>query len=127
MEDKIKIEPSEKSVNYLAELGPEELTLEVISSPAFVEAYPILCNTLDILSGIKKNVDGAIKNIAKDKYMENGETHIETDSYKVTFVAGTVTRKFNVSKFKADHPDLYEEYLEESLSSDSIRIKMKGE
>ena len=126
MNEKVIKVPSEEVFNYLDSVK-SEVTKDVIVSEQFVNAYPTLCNTISLLSDIKKDLDNSIKSIAREEYLKSGSTHIDTDGYKVTFVAGTVSRKFNTSKFKKDHPDLYEEYMEDSLSSDYVKIKIKGE
>lgn len=124
MENKIVDVEKNEELKYLAEL-PEGAGMEVVTSERFCVAYPELCKTLEILNDAKKEADAAIKNAARSQYMAEGATHIETKAFKVTFIAGTISKRFNVTQFKKDHPDLYEEYLSDSSTSDSIRVKLK--
>lgn len=126
MENKIVDVEGNEELQYLETL-PEEAGMEVVTSERFCNAYPELCNTLEILTKAKKNADAAIKNAARGQYMAEGEAHIDTPTFKATFVAGTVSKRFDVTRFKKEHPDLYAEYLADSSTSDSIRIKLKGE
>lgn len=124
MESKIVDLAGNEGLQYFATL-PEGAGMEVVTSERFCAAYPELCRTLEILSAAKKEADAAIKNAARQQYMATGETHVETGSFKATFVAGTVSKRFDVTRFKKERPDLYEEYLGDSSTSDSIRVKIK--
>lgn len=125
MESKIAADVKwNEELQYFATL-PEGAGMEVVTSERFCASYQALCNTLEILSDAKKEADAAIKNAARSQYMATGEAHVETGTFKATFVAGTVSKRFDVTRFKKERPDLYGEYLSDSPASDSIRVKLK--
>ena len=44
---------------------------------------------------------------------------------KATVTPGTTKRTFDSTRFKKDHPDMYEEYMKESVTKDSVRITIR--
>lgn len=69
-------------------------------------------NGLDSKEKELKSVKDAIKEKMMDM-LKDGETKIEYNKYKVS---GSVSNKFNAKKFQADHPKVYEDYCEESIT-----------
>lgn len=60
------------------------------------------------------------------KAMEgNGITKIDTDTVTVSYIGATTRETFDSKAFKADMPELYDEYTKLSDVSPSIRIKVK--
>lgn len=60
------------------------------------------------------------------KAMEgNGITKIDTDTVTVSYIGATKRETFDSKAFKADMPELYDEYTKFSDVSPSIRIKVK--
>lgn len=60
------------------------------------------------------------------KAMEgNGITKIDTDTVTVSYIGATTRETFDSKAFKADMPELYDEYTRFSDVSPSIRIKVK--
>lgn len=60
------------------------------------------------------------------KAMEgNGITKIDTDTVTVSYIGATTRETFDSKAFKADMPELYDEYTKFSDVSPSIRIKVK--
>ncbi len=60
------------------------------------------------------------------KAMEgNGITKIDTDTVTVSYIGATTRETFDSKAFKADMPQLYDEYTRFSDVSPSIRIKVK--
>ena len=49
----------------------------------------------------------------------------EINGMSITYVAETCRETFDSKKFKADNPDLYDEYIRMSPVKSSIRIKLK--
>lgn len=39
---------------------------------------------------------------------------VESDKFTITYIAETVRNSFDSSKFKKDHPDLYEQFIKKS-------------
>lgn len=60
------------------------------------------------------------------KAMEgNGITKIDTDTVTVSYIGATTRETFDSKAFKADMPELYDEYTKLFDVSPSIRIKVK--
>ena len=60
------------------------------------------------------------------KAMEgNGITKIDTDTVTVSYIGATTRETFDSKAFKADMPELYDEYTRFTDVSPSIRIKVK--
>lgn len=55
---------------------------------------------------------------------KNGVTKFEGKDVKVTYVAETTKETFDSKQFKADMPDLYNEYVKFSSVKPSVRIKV---
>lgn len=56
---------------------------------------------------------------------DNGITKIDTDTVTVSYIGATTRETFDSKAFKADMPELYDEYTRFSDVSPSIRIKVK--
>ena len=67
----------------------------------------------------------------KKRILEEMEKHgvikIDTDDLTITYIAPTTRETFDSKKFRADKPDLYDEYVKIGAVSPSIKIKLKGE
>ena len=50
---------------------------------------------------------------------------IKTDELTISYVAETYTESFNNEKFRLDHPDLYDEYLEMKPKKAFVKIGVK--
>ena len=57
----------------------------------------------------------------------NGIIKIDTDELTITYVAPTTREQFDGKAFRADNPDLYDEYIKIGSVAASVRIKLKGE
>ena len=56
---------------------------------------------------------------------KNGLLKVENDDIAITYVAATDRETFDGKKFKADNPDLYDEYVRMTPVKASVRIKVK--
>lgn len=56
---------------------------------------------------------------------QNGVVKIDTDEVLINYVAATNRETFDSKAFKADMPDLYNEYVKFSEVKPSVRIKVK--
>lgn len=56
---------------------------------------------------------------------QNGVVKIDTDEVLINYVAATNRETFDSKAFKADMPDLYNEYIKFSEVKPSVRIKVK--
>ena len=57
----------------------------------------------------------------------NGIISIETDELSITYVASYTKESFNKKAFRKVNPDLYDEYVQITTVSPSVRIKVKGD
>lgn len=80
---------------------------------------------LRILDEAEKRIK-AFKDELKSYIEAHGGVSIKADGlFAVTYTAAHTSPKFDTTRFKKDHPDLYEEYLKQSNVSSSISIKLK--
>ena len=56
---------------------------------------------------------------------KNNIIKLETDELAITYVAPTDRETFDSKSFKADHQDLYDEYVKMSAVKSSVRLKVK--
>lgn len=56
---------------------------------------------------------------------QNGVVKIDTDEVLINYVTSTNRETFDSKAFKADMPDLYNEYVKFSEVKPSVRIKVK--
>lgn len=56
---------------------------------------------------------------------QNNIIKLETDELTITYVAPTDRETFDSKSFKADHQDLYDEYVKMSSVKSSVRLKVK--
>ena len=56
---------------------------------------------------------------------QNNIIKLETDELAITYVAPTDRESFDSKSFKADHQDLYDEYVKMSSVKSSVRLKVK--
>lgn len=54
-----------------------------------------------------------------------GIIKIETDDLMISYVASSDRETFDSKSFKADHQDMYDEYVKMTPVKSSIRIKLK--
>ena len=69
----------------------------------------------------------ALKKRILEEMEKHGIIKIETDDLTITYVAQTSREMFDTKSFKADNPDLYDEYIKIGAVAPSVRIKVKGE
>lgn len=60
-----------------------------------------------------------------DKMEEYDVKKFETDHVTITRILPTTSKRFDSTKFKKDHPDLYSEYQKESKRNGYVRINIK--
>lgn len=56
---------------------------------------------------------------------QNGIIKLESDNITINYIAGTERETFDSKQFKADMPDLYNEYVKFSKVKPSVRIKVE--
>lgn len=69
--------------------------------------------------------EGIIRNAVLCEMRDKNITKIESDEVLINYVAPTDKESFDSKSFRADHPDMYDEYVKISPVKDSIRIMVK--
>ena len=95
--------------------------LNELQTRDFFKTYYDLKTQKEIIDETLKRVQGKIEQI----FIDNGcLTKIETPNGKITYTIGkeTIKEKFDVERFKADFPDLYEQYVTREYTFTPNRI-----
>lgn len=73
-----------------------------------------------------KEAEDALKELIKAEMEAKGILKVEdeTNGMTITYVAPSYRETFDSKKFKADKPDMYDEYVKFSSVKSSIRIKL---
>ena len=71
-----------------------------------------------------KEQEDALKEAIKAEMEAKGILKVEADGIAISYVAPTEREMFDSKKFKADQPDLYDEYVKFTPVKSSIRIKI---
>ena len=88
------------------------------------EAVRKIAEFEDDMKKLKQAEDKLEKDILAEME-EKGILKIENDTITISYIGATGRETFNSKKFRADNPDLYDEYVTISPVKSSIRIKVK--
>lgn len=78
-------------------------------------------NEMKRLKELQDNYKEELLNVME----QNNIIKLETDELAITYVAPTDRETFDSKSFKADHQDLYDEYVKMSSVKSSVRLKVK--
>lgn len=73
---------------------------------------------------LKEQYDG-FKTALLEAMEKNGVLKFDDYGVKITYIAETERETFDSKQFKADMPDLYDEYVKFSKVKPSVRIKVE--
>lgn len=73
---------------------------------------------------IKEQEDG-LKQMILEEMESKGIVKIDTEDLTINYIAPTDRETFDSKSFKADHQDLYDEYIKMTPVKSSIRLKVK--
>lgn len=104
------------------ELEGVTLTPELLATPQFVAQYQQLVETAKRIAELKANVDSAIKDVVRERFLETGDATVISDGYRYTYVPETTAERFDSKALKAEDPIQYKRYVKVTHVSDSIRI-----
>ena len=76
------------------------------------------------MNALKEQYD-AFKDKLLNAMEQNGFIKIESEAVRINYIAGSMRETFDSKQFKADMPDLYNEYVKFSNVKPSIRIKVE--
>ena len=126
-------------VDWAKELENEKKNeLSVVDGWYNQEIIEVKGNTIFILEGyedklaefleLQDKFERAKRQIIDDiKKASSGKSSMSCDSTKVniSYTPARIGTRFNSTRFKRDHPELYEEYCDESETAESVRISLK--
>lgn len=72
-----------------------------------------------------KAAEGELKKSILDEMEKKNIIKIDNDTMTISYIGATGREKFDSKKFRADKPDLYDEYVTITPVKSSIRIKVK--
>lgn len=105
-------------------------TFETEYKPKLTEQAPeALSETIEELVRINKAIDelNAEKNrlldIVTPCFLSSEDKAWEGEGFKISRVQGGVRKTFDSARFKAEHGDIYEQYVKETYTTDTVRIK----
>lgn len=76
------------------------------------------------MKALKEQYDN-FKNDLQTAMEQNGIVKFESDKVRINYIAETTRETFDSKQFKADMPDLYNEYVKFSKVKPSVRIKVE--
>lgn len=80
----------------------------------------------EVLIKAMKEEEDKLKQMLLEEMEEKGILKIDTPNLTLTYKASYDRESFNNKAFRADHPDLYDEYISMTSVKPSILIKVKG-
>lgn len=100
--------------------------IKIESGTAILDAEAVrkIAEFEDTMKKLKQAEDKLKKDILAEME-EKGILKIENDTMTISYIGATGRETFNSKKFRADNPDLYDEYVTISPVKSSIRIKLK--
>ena len=98
----------------------EQKALEKVSD----KDLKTLENTMLKIVELEKQAE-EIKSRIKEEMGRRGIYQLEIGSVKMTYVSEHTSKKFDSTKFKAEHADLYKKYIKESPVKASLRVTIK--
>lgn len=76
----------------------------------------------------QKTIEAELKTV-KEHLRTNMEAFhnkgFQYEGTRITYIAPTTAKTFDMTKFKNDYPELYEQYLKESVKDSSVRLSVK--
>jgi len=61
----------------------------------------------------------------KNAMLENGIKSWDAGLFTATIAKDSISNTFDTTKFKAEHPDLYEQYIKQSVRAGAFTLKLK--
>ena len=74
---------------------------------------------------IIKEQEDSLKQMILEEMESKGIVKIDTEDLTINYIAPTDRETFDSKSFKADHQDLYDEYIKMTPVKSSIRLKVK--
>ena len=109
----------EQYVHVVAPKGEQHVILASDAIDEMVEANRLMNYYKDVLE--------KYKNEAIEAMLKYGVKSFDAGKVKMTLVPGGKTVRFDSTGFKKDQPELYAQYLKESVTKDSIRVTIRDD
>lgn len=96
-----------------------------------IENGTIAQKTLDYITAVETQMKAlkeqydAFKSELLTAMEQNGITKVEIGNLRINYIGETTREAFDSKQFKADMPDLYNEYVKFSKVKPSVRIKVE--
>lgn len=86
--------------------------------------------TVDYIIGVEKQMKALKEQYDQFKsdlltaMEQNGIVKFESDNVRINYIGESTRETFDSKQFKADFPDLYDEYVKMSTVKPSVRVKV---
>lgn len=86
--------------------------------------------TVDYIIGVEKQMKALKEQYDQFKsdlltaMEQNGIVKFESDNVRINYIGESTRETFDSKQFKADFPDLYDEYIKMSTVKPSVRVKV---
>lgn len=97
-------------------------------SPAFPDYITENVASLYVLGNRIKELSEEYETIKAEvlsKMSENGDKSFDTGSVLITLVAPSTRESFDSKKFKAEHADIYNQYIKTSQTKESLKLTLR--
>ena len=100
---------------------------EIMSAEAEAQVMEITSKIADFERKLKdlKEKEEDLKKRLLEAMEQHNISKLQTDEVSITYVAETERESFDSKRFRADHADLYDDYITMSPVKASIRIKVR--
>ena len=116
------MEAEKRGEQYVAVVAPQGEQHVILANDAIdemLEAERLVKHYTEILEGYKRD--------ALDAMLKYGVKSFDAGRVKMTLVPGGKSMRFDSTRFKKENPDLYAQYMKESVTKDSIRVTVRDE
>lgn len=104
-------------MNELIKIENGVALLDVETSAKIAEFERRMKDLKEAEDELKKNILGEMET--------KGILKVETDELTISYIASTDRETFDSKRFKADHADLFDEYVKMTPVKASVRVKIK--
>lgn len=100
---------------------------ELVSAKSMIVAQRVVDMIIESkeLAAYYKEQEKAMTTTLHKAMTEHGVKSWDADLIKATIVPASTSTTFDTTRFKADHPELYSQYLKETTKGESLRITIR--
>ena len=89
------------------------------------EVSSLVSLTVSAIIGELTEEFNAIKAEVLEKMIEHNDKSFDTGNLLITVIAPSVRETFDSKKFKAEHEDLYGDYIKKSTTKESLKLTLR--